>query len=183
MKSLSRCIARCTLLAAPVIAAALALVAPAAQAVSEADLLPVDQAFALSAQADSRDRIQLQWKIAPGYYLYRHRIGVKSGQGFAAGELSLPEGESKHDEFFGQVQTYRTRLQATLAGTAEPRALVELIAGRDRVIGSGYADARGFYVVRVQQTLAPGAYSIAARVRDAAGNWGTRSLPSRLLVM
>ncbi|MCC4605717.1 cytochrome C biogenesis protein [Xanthomonas campestris pv. badrii] len=120
MKSLSRWIARRIVLTAPLFAASLALVAPAAQAVSEADLLPVDQAFVLSAQADSRDSIALQWKIAPGYYLYRHRISVKSGQGFAAGELALPEGQSKHDEFFGQVQTYRKQLQATLAGRAEP---------------------------------------------------------------
>ncbi|MGL6736837.1 protein-disulfide reductase DsbD family protein, partial [Xanthomonas hortorum] len=53
-------------------------------------------------------------------YLYRHRISVKAGQGFAAGELALPEGQSKHDEFFGQVQTYRKQLQAKLAGKAEP---------------------------------------------------------------
>ncbi|UXA51767.1 protein-disulfide reductase DsbD [Xanthomonas prunicola] len=122
MKSLSHWIARCALLAAPLFAASLVVLAPApAQAaVTEADLLPVDQAFALSATADSRDRIALTWKIAPGYYLYRHRISVKSGQGFAAGELALPEGESKHDEFFGQVQTYRKQLQATLAGKADP---------------------------------------------------------------
>ncbi|RBD92838.1 cytochrome C biogenesis protein, partial [Xanthomonas oryzae pv. oryzae] len=116
MKSLSRWIARCALLAAPVFAASLVLSpAPAQAAVTEADLLPVDQAFVLSATADSRDRIALNWKIAPGYYLYRHRISVKSAQGFAAGELALPEGESKHDEFFGQVQTYRKQLRASLA--------------------------------------------------------------------
>ncbi|MCD0258310.1 protein-disulfide reductase DsbD [Xanthomonas melonis] len=173
MKSLSRCIARCTLLAAPVIAAALALVAPAAQAVSEADLLPVDQAFALSAQADSRDRIQLQWKIAPGYYLYRHRIGVKSGQGFAAGELSLPEGESKHDEFFGQVQTYRTRLQASLAGTAEPSTQDAVL----QVQYQGCADAGVCYPpqrreIRVRLPAAPGdgaATALAARPRESLG--------------
>ncbi|PPU86479.1 cytochrome C biogenesis protein [Xanthomonas populi] len=122
MKSLSRWIASCALLAVPLFAAPLALVAPlpVQAAVTEADLLPVDQAFTLSATADSRESIALSWKIAPGYYLYRHRIGVKSGQGFAAGELALPEGESKHDEFFGQVQTYRKQLQAKLAGKAEP---------------------------------------------------------------
>ncbi|MEG8130503.1 protein-disulfide reductase DsbD [Xanthomonas hortorum] len=122
MKSLSRWIARCALLAVPLFAAPLALVAPlpAQAAVTEADLLPVDQAFTLSATADSRDSIALSWKIAPGYYLYRHRISVKAGQGFAAGELALPEGQSKHDEFFGQVQTYRKQLQAKLAGKAEP---------------------------------------------------------------
>ncbi|MBB5865140.1 protein-disulfide reductase DsbD [Xanthomonas sp. 3058] len=122
MKSLSRWIARCALLAAPLFVAAPTLVAPlpARAAVTEADLLPVDQAFTLSATAASRDSIALRWKIAPGYYLYRHRISVKSGQGFTAGELTLPEGESKRDEFFGQVQTYRQQLQATLAGKAEP---------------------------------------------------------------
>ncbi|MFL7986630.1 protein-disulfide reductase DsbD family protein [Xanthomonas vasicola] len=139
MKSLSRWIARCALLAAPSFAAPLAVLAPApAQAaVSEADLLPVDQAFALSATADSRDRIALNWKIAPGYYLYRHRISVKSGQGFAAGELALPEGESKHDEFFGQVQTYRKQLQATLAGKADPAVQTAVL----QVQYQGCADA------------------------------------------
>ncbi|MFA0923764.1 protein-disulfide reductase DsbD family protein [Xanthomonas fragariae] len=116
MKSLSHWIARCALLTAPLFVAP----PPAQAAVTEADLLPVDQAFTPSATANSRESIALSWKIAPGYYLYRHRISVKSGQGFTAGELALPEGESKHDEFFGQVQIYRKQLQATLAGKAEP---------------------------------------------------------------
>ncbi|MFW9439489.1 protein-disulfide reductase DsbD family protein [Xanthomonas euvesicatoria] len=139
MKSLSRWIARCALLAAPLLAAPLAVLAPApAQAaVTEADLLPVDQAFALSATADSRDRIALHWKIAPGYYLYRHRISVKAGKGFAAGELALPEGESKHDEFFGQVQTYRKQLHATLAGKADPAVQTAVL----QVQYQGCADA------------------------------------------
>ncbi|QBG86912.1 protein-disulfide reductase DsbD family protein [Xanthomonas oryzae] len=138
MKSLSRWIARCALLAAPVFAASLVLSpAPAQAAVTEADLLPVDQAFVLSATADSRDRIALNWKIAPGYYLYRHRISVKSAQGFAAGELALPEGESKHDEFFGQVQTYRKQLRASLAGKADPAVQTAVL----QVQYQGCADA------------------------------------------
>src|SRR5688500_5799045 len=51
-------------------------VAPA-QAVDEKDLLPVDEAFALSASAPERGRIELHWKIAEGYYLYRHRIAAQ----------------------------------------------------------------------------------------------------------
>src|SRR5688500_9994564 len=54
----------------------LAFVAPA-QAVDEKDLLPVDEAFALSASAPERGRIELHWKIAEGYYLYRHRIAAQ----------------------------------------------------------------------------------------------------------
>ncbi|MCC8364412.1 protein-disulfide reductase DsbD [Lysobacter sp. A6] len=87
-----------------------------AHAVDEKDLLPVDQAFALEAQATSRDAIALTWKIAPGYYLYRHRTSV-SATGFD-GTLEMPPGKHKRDEFFGDVETYRTQLQATFAGTA-----------------------------------------------------------------
>lgn len=94
-----------------------------ALAFTEADLLPVDQAFALSARADGRDGIELQWKIADGYYLYRHRIAVAPvGPGFAPGPLTLPEGYKKHDEFFGNVETYRGQLRAVLAGQADPGA-------------------------------------------------------------
>lgn len=87
-----------------------------AHAVDEKDLLPVDQAFALDAQATSRDAIALTWKIAPGYYLYRHRTSV-TATGFD-GTLEMPPGKHKRDEFFGDVETYRTQLDATFAGTA-----------------------------------------------------------------
>ena len=89
-----------------------------ARAVSEADLLPVDQAFALTASAPSADRIELRWKIADGYYLYRQRIGVQADPAFHAAALQLPQGAKHHDEFFGDVQTYRRALLAVLPGAA-----------------------------------------------------------------
>jgi thiol:disulfide interchange protein DsbD len=89
-----------------------------AWAVSEADLLPVDQAFALTASAPSADRIELRWKIADGYYLYRQRIGVQADPAFHAEALQLPQGAKHHDEFFGDVQTYRRALLAVLPGAA-----------------------------------------------------------------
>jgi len=88
-----------------------------ARAVDEKDLLPVDQAFALSASAPQRDRIELRWRIADGYYLYRHRIAVQATD-FEAGALQLPPGHRKHDEFFGDVETYRGELVAVQPGTA-----------------------------------------------------------------
>jgi thiol:disulfide interchange protein DsbD len=88
-------------------------------AVDESDLLPVDQAFALTATAPERGRIELAWKIADGYYLYRHRISVQVVDGgFRADPLQLPRGEKHHDEFFGEVETFRTHLLAMQAGTA-----------------------------------------------------------------
>ncbi|WP_421568094.1 protein-disulfide reductase DsbD domain-containing protein [Stenotrophomonas sp. PD6] len=97
---------------------ALFVVSLPALAVSEKDLLPVDEAFGLSAQARDRDRIEVSWKIAPGYYLYRHRTTVKPDAGFSAEALQMPAGKKHHDDFFGEVETYRDRLTAVLPGTA-----------------------------------------------------------------
>ncbi len=97
---------------------ALFVVSLPALAVSEKDLLPVDEAFGLSAQARDRDRIEVSWKIAPGYYLYRHRTTVKSDAGFSAEALQMPAGKKHHDDFFGEVETYRERLTAVLPGKA-----------------------------------------------------------------
>jgi len=95
------------------------LAALPAQAIDEADLLPIDEAFALSAKAQARGNIVLDWKIAEGYYLYRHRTSVKViEEGFKANSLELPEGIRYTDEFFGEVETYRTALQARLTGAA-----------------------------------------------------------------
>ncbi len=93
------------------------LLAPAASAaITQDDLLPVDEAFVLTATAPARDRIEIRWKIADGYYLYRHRTGVEADAGFAAQPLQLPKGKAYRDEFFGDVETYRGELVATLPG-------------------------------------------------------------------
>ncbi|MGO1000359.1 protein-disulfide reductase DsbD [Lysobacter sp. CA196] len=96
-----------------------ALFAAPALAVDEKDLLPVDEAFVLAAEAGGADRVAVSWKVAPGYYLYKHRISVKSDAGFAAQALQLPKGKAYKDEFFGDVETYRDRVVATLPGQAK----------------------------------------------------------------
>ncbi len=62
---------------------ALACPARAAAVAQDIELPPVDQVFVLSAQATARDRIEVRWKIADGYYLYRHRTSVKADAAFA----------------------------------------------------------------------------------------------------
>ncbi|WP_269058028.1 protein-disulfide reductase DsbD domain-containing protein, partial [Xanthomonas translucens] len=99
----------------------LALAAFPALAVDEKDLLPVDQAFVLTAQAPERGRIELHWKIAEGYYLYRHRIAVRVLGGFKPNPtLQLPAGHKKTDPYFGEVETYRGALNAVQSGVADP---------------------------------------------------------------
>lgn len=96
----------------------LLVVAGPAWAVEEKDLLPVDQAFVLDARAESRDALSVQWQIAPGYYLYRHRTRVVAEDGFQADALQLPAGQPHTDPFFGPVETYRGQLAARLPGSA-----------------------------------------------------------------
>jgi thiol:disulfide interchange protein DsbD len=93
-------------------AAAQGLLGPAS---NEDQFLPVDQAFIYSAVPDGADRVLLDWQIAPGYYLYRHRLSAKtSTAGFALGDIDMPDGKKKTDEFFGDVEVYYDVLTATV---------------------------------------------------------------------
>jgi len=137
-----------------------------AWAVDEKDLLPVDEAFALSARALDNGHLQVDWKIAPGYYLYRHRTSVKADAAFKAGTLQMPAGEAHHDDFFGEVETYRQRLRATLPGSAEPGTRMLTLEVRYQ----GCADAGVCYPPqkRILQVALPGAASGAAAPAAAA---------------
>ena len=98
---------------------ALAASVPALAAIDEDDLLPIDQAFALTAEAVSRDRIEFRFAIAEGYYLYRHRMGVALlDSHFKVNPLDLPAGEPKHDEFFGDTEIYRDQVTLVQTGAA-----------------------------------------------------------------
>jgi thiol:disulfide interchange protein DsbD len=110
---------RGALLTLSLTATALLATTPAHAAINPDDLLPVDEAFALRAQAPTGDRIEIHWRIADGYYLYKHRVAVQSDATFAAQPLQLPQGKAHEDEFFGRVETYRQALTAVLPGQAQ----------------------------------------------------------------
>jgi thiol:disulfide interchange protein len=106
---------------------ALALLAAPAAAITEDDLLPVEQAFALTATAPSRDVVLLEWRIADGYYLYRERMRRAAvSAGVALGEIESPPGTPYEDEFFGHVETYRDRVQVRLPVMTLPAGLTTL---------------------------------------------------------
>jgi thiol:disulfide interchange protein DsbD len=80
--------------------------------------LPVDEAFRFSASADGGGQVALDWQIAPGYYLYRHRVSAKTATaGFVLAEVAMPAGKKKTDEFFGDVEVYYDALAATVPVT------------------------------------------------------------------
>jgi thiol:disulfide interchange protein len=95
-----------------------------------ADLLPVTEAYKLSADAASPGVLKLHWTIAQDYYLYRGRMKFKAGDGVALGEAQLPDGEKHHDEYLGDVETYHHSIDATLpytvaAGTSRLKLSVQ----------------------------------------------------------
>jgi thiol:disulfide interchange protein DsbD len=74
---------------------------------AEPDFLPPDQAFRFSALPDGPDSIRLIWGVTDGYYLYRARIKASSDTTAAKlGDLTLPAGEAKMDEYFGKQEVY-----------------------------------------------------------------------------
>ena len=79
---------------------------------NEGEFLPPDQAFRLFAQPQGEDRIALTWEIAEGYYLYRNRLKIATDSPVKLGELVLPVGQSKTDEYFGTQQVYHNELRA-----------------------------------------------------------------------
>lgn len=69
--------------------------------------LPAEEAFALTVQQHSADRLVLSWNIADGYYLYRKSIGLEGIQA----NLSIPEGMLIEDEYFGEVAIFEQSLE------------------------------------------------------------------------
>lgn len=151
---------------------------------SDDDFLPPDQAFKLTVRPIGPDRVEVQWQIAEGYYLYRKRMGFSSDSApLQLGEAQFPKGDLKQDEFFGEMEVYHHSVTASLpvirtAGGAATLALtvkyqgcaeaglcynpltkvinVSLPASNDgtRVDGKSTGDASGDGMVSEQDRLA-----------------------------
>ena len=116
----------------------------AAARAAEPELLEPEKAFRFSAQMKDARSIEVSYRIAPGYYLYRDKFRFSvAPAGATLGEAQLPAGEKHRDEFFGEVETYRGDLRIVLPlalDAAFPPALT-LTA-----LSQGCADAGVCYV-------------------------------------
>src|SRR3990167_1664975 len=154
--------------------AVMAMVAPgSARAASEEDLLPVDQAYVLTAKAVSRERIEFSWTIAPGFYLYRHRFGVSAvDSSFKTNPLQIPDGKQHTDEFFGKVETYRN--QVTLAQTGAAASGVGSVSFKVKY--QGCADIGVCYPPQTRTLTVALPAAGAAGATDAANSAGLDGL-------
>ena len=97
------------------------------------DFLPVRQAFQLNLSDTTPESIKLQFVATEGYYLYRHRFQFRTEPAdIGLGAAQLPDGEKKHDEYFGDVEVYHGILDVSLprkAGDNRPFTLVVTYQG------------------------------------------------------
>lgn len=73
------------------------------------DFLPVDKAFAFSAEVENGNILSANWEIAEGYYLYRDKFkfSLKNSDGIEIGQITMPPGVEKEDENFGKMIVYK----------------------------------------------------------------------------
>ena len=154
------------------VAAGFALLLPALAALAaglpvQPKLLPPDQAFRLSARGLDPTTIEARFDVADGYYLYRDRIHFSAGPSTALA-AELPRGVRKHDDFIGDVETFRgpVVIRVPLGSAQAPGGTVTL-----RAESQGCADAGVCYPPNPQVLdvpmpaagAAPGAFVEASR--------------------
>jgi len=130
------------------ILAALAVLFFSGEASSQ-ELLDPDKAFEFSARALDPSTIEVSYRIAPGYYLYRKNFKLELGApaGAKLGEPRFPPGHIKKDPIFGEVEIYRDEVKIRLPVALPPDAKeVTLLAG-----SQGCSDVGICYLPRQQK--------------------------------
>lgn len=78
------------------------------------DYLPPEQAFQLSGRMVDAGTVELSYRIADGYYMYRDRFHF-SAEGATLGEPQFPPGKRKYDDNFQkEVETYHQSVTARM---------------------------------------------------------------------
>nr|WP_246194880.1 protein-disulfide reductase DsbD [Allochromatium palmeri] len=114
------------------------------------DFLTQEQAFPVSAEVTGPEAVRVIWETADGYYLYKSKLRFDTETpGITLGMATLPDAETKQDEFFGKVEIYHGRLAVDLPITREPGSGNRLTL---RIGSQGCADA-GFCYPPHRETL------------------------------
>ena len=142
----------------------------------EEELLPPEEAFALSAWMEG-DSLVAEYRIAPGYYMYRERFDFQVEGGDAPARFDtaiIPPGKLKQDEFFGEMEVYRDRVRIELPllfdGVRANRLEVRAVSQGCADIGVCYPPLKQALKVDLASadTILPTAWNAASRPDPAA---------------
>jgi len=130
------------------------------------EYLDPDVAFVLTAEALSSNSVQLNWRIANEYYLYKQRIKLEPVDATQpVGAIVLPRGESHYDEYFGEQEVYRQSVDASFS--VPPGAKTVDV----KVTYQGCADA-GLCYPPITKTLSVSLDGAPAAVANSSGAAG-----------
>lgn len=116
---------------------------------AEPELLEPDKAFQFTARLRDPSSIEVNYRIAPGYYLYRDKFRFTAAPaGVKLGPPQIPPGKRKRDEFFGEVETYRGDLRIILPFELDG---ADISAVTLTAISQGCADVGVCYVPQEQK--------------------------------
>jgi len=144
---------------------ALAAWALFASAASAQELLEPDKAFRFSARALDPSALEITYRIAPGYYLYRKnfKFELTEPAGAALGEPQFPPGHMKKDPIFGETEIFRDEVKIRAPVALPPGAKqVTLLAG-----SQGCSDIGVCYV--------PETRTLKVAMEDSAGGFSALS--------
>ena len=127
--------------------------------VSAAEYLPPEQAFPFQAtivnQSGAKATVQVEFKIAPGYYMYRDEFAFTvvspDGRVTQNGGVKMPPAQVKFDENFGKDVAYyhnTLRLNVPIQSTGEGEAAFKIV-----VASRGCADQGLCYPPRKNQMV------------------------------
>lgn len=85
---------------------------------AEEEPLDPEQAFRYSATLIDATKIEVRYQIAPGYYMYKPRFAFSAEPSTVKVTATMPSGKMKHDDFFGEVETYRNEVIVPITVTA-----------------------------------------------------------------
>lgn len=114
---------------------------------TQPDLLDPDKAFQISARALDDRNVEVRFRTADGYYMYRHAFTFETVRGRPMSKVELPSDIRKKDPFFGEAETYprdvAIRVPVMLAGVSGSGV-------RLKVSSQGCADVGVCYVPHEQ---------------------------------
>jgi len=127
----------------------LALVAGPALALMHDELLEPEKAFRISARPLDARTVEVEFRIARGYYMYRDRFSFATESGKKLAEVEIPRGKVKEDQFFGKSETFRDLVRIRVPLTPKDSAAGQVAL---KVTSQGCSD-KGVCYVPLEQVV------------------------------
>ncbi len=90
--------------------------------------IPTEEAFAINGQINNHNTINFNWRIAPGYYLYRNhfQFNLISPKKTRLGQVAFPPSQTLNNPTLGRLQVYADNLTLSLPiiDPAPPKATI-----------------------------------------------------------